>query len=376
MQGSGPNHKANADDSEREVLLDDCVLDLEIDLEEAGVLALFERPTMISMQLPDRSHPVACTFFPGTGGPGGITLDLQIGGLSSRAFAVLGRTTMAEADIVGTTLTLTPPPDFEEFEKDECCAICAAESFHPDDGWVQTKWRTESMGRHPGKAPHQPDAEELQTLAFAFHGILTAFNASELSPTDLSRRDEGILEIRVEGSIDALIAGKDLDVSWERVPFEPIRMAPFPAARLDRELRRRPLRKKRTWILHLRPTCVSMMDTRDTIQMLLVMDAGAGDILHHEPCLNGTADSIGRAMEKLLREIGYRPGSAITTSPRLDEILGDGLESLGIHYVKGRRLKASDPRIRAVEHFMQEAESTVLAQMAADPNIPFQDPTK
>ena len=63
--------------------------------------------------------------------------------------------------------------------------------------------------------------EELETLAFAYHGILAAFHASELTPTDLSERSDGILEIRVDGTIDDLLTGRPIHTRWECIPFEP-----------------------------------------------------------------------------------------------------------------------------------------------------------
>ena len=374
MQGKAAHHQANSDESKRQALLEECVLELEKAVKEAGILELFEESMMISMRLPNRPHPVACTFLRAPWAGGAITFDMQIGALSSRALAIAGRTTMAEADIVGTTLSFAPPPSFDEFE-DGCCPICTAQRDMLEDVYRMKRWRGESSGRHPGKAPHEPDTEELETLAFAYHGILAAFHASELTPTDLSERSDGILEIRVDGTIDDLLTGRPIHTRWECIPFEPIQMAPFPAARLDRDLKRRPFRGKRSWILHMIPMDVSFAPSNNTLQMLFALDARTGDIVHQEVALEGTAAAIGRAMNGILREAGYRPGSAITTSPRLDDVLGEGLQKLGIRYVKRRRLKASDPRVQDLENYMVEAHANIMADMMADQGSSFPDPS-
>lgn len=83
--------------------------------------------------------------------------------------------------------------------------------------------------------------------------------------------------------------------------------------------------------------------------------------------MSGTSDKIGRALEVIIDEAGYRPGSAITTSPRLDDIVGEGLQALGVRYVRGRRLKATDPRVQDLEGFMCERQLDMMADMMADP---------
>ena len=349
------------------------VIELEREVQEAGVLTLFEEPKMISLQLPNRPHPVACSFFQPPGAHGLIILDLQIGGLSSRSLALAGHTTMEEADITGTTLSFGPLMTVEEFERGDC-PLPDSQKLMLEEIFRSRQERVWTAARPPGKAPGEPDAEDLETLAFAFQGILQAFRASSLSPSDVWETPRKILEIRVSastaGDSDGRSAGdaarEEVDVSWEHVPFDPIQMAPYPAARLDRSLRRRPMHGKRSWILHMIPMHVSDATTHDTIQTLFALDARSGDIVGQETAQDGTADSIGRCMESILEETGYRPGSAITTSPRLDDILGEGLQSLNIRYVKRKRLKASDPRVQDLEDFMRWAQPKMMADMMAE----------
>lgn len=378
MQGKAPDQRAETEESKRQALLEECVLELESAIKKAGVLRLFEEPMMMAMRLPNRPHPVACSFTGARESIGAITLDLQIGGLSARALAIAGRTTMAEADIVGTTLCFAPVPTLEPPEEfgDDDCPICASHAALMQEFHGGSRWRGESSGRHPGKAPHEPSLEELETLAFAFHGLLAAFHASALTPTDLSEPLDGILEISVEGTTEDLLAGKPIGTSWDCVPFEPIRMAPFPPAQLDRSLKRRPLHGKRSWILHMLPMNMADATCHNTIQVLFALDARTGDIVHQEPTTDGTAEGIGRAMETILWGAGYRPGTAITTSPRLDEVLGEGLLGLGIRYVKRRRLKASDPRVQDLENFMYGTQAHILADMAANPGCHAPDPPR
>lgn len=359
--GNHPGHH----DSKKKALLEARVLELEASLKDAGVFSLFPEPRMLSMRLPNRPHPVACSFVQPPGGHGAIIFDLQIGGLSSRALAIAGLTTMEEAEIIGTTLTFGPLVKLDEYEN-RIGPISNSYSEMLEDALRQREGRPGSSGRRPGKAPHDPEADELETLGFAFQGILEASRATCLSPSDVWETPREILEIRVSGSTEGLALGEKAKVSWEHVPFEPIQMAPFPAARLHRSLRRRPLRGKQSWILHIVPMNISDASTHDTFQVLFALDARSGKIVGQESAMDGTADSIGRALESILQEAGYRPGSAITTSPRLDDILGEALQGLGIRYARRKRLKASDPRVQDLEEFMHWAEPRMMADMIED----------
>lgn len=290
------------------------------------------------MRLPNRSHPVACTFIQPPGGSGAVILDLQIGGLSSRARAIAGQTTMGEADIIGTTLVFSP----------RGCG--------------------EAIARHPGKGPHKLDADELETLGFALLGIIEAFGATSLSPPDVWEVPRTILQISVEGTLEGLILHQRASVTWAELPFEPIKMAPYSAARLDRSLRRLPLRGKRAWILHMVPMNASDASTGDTFQSLFALDTRTGDVVGHGVAINGSSDAIGGALESIFREAGHRPGTAITTSPRLDDVLGVALKGLGIRYAIGRRMKASDPRVQDLEEFMLWAQPKMIAELMGAPH--------
>ena len=362
MQGQAADKYERSDEPEKEALLKARVRALEASLKEAGIFELFDEPRMISMRLPNRPHPVACSFLQDLHDCRSIVFDLQIGGLSSRALAIAGQTTIAEADIIGTTLTFAPLVPPKEIPG-EGSAMTAAERQSLEDLYQQHKEQGESSGRHPGKAPHQPDVEELETLAFAYEGISAAFVATDLAPCDVWEAPRRVLEIRVEGTSEDLLLGKAPSVTWDYVPFEPIKMAPSPTARFDRSLRRKPMHGKRSWILHMIPMNVSCGPDRNTIQSLFVLDARAGDIVAQGAAVDGTADAIGRCLGEIIEEVGYRPGSAITTSPRLDDMLGETLQGLGVRYTKRRRLKASDPRVQALEEFMRWAQPNMMADM-------------
>ncbi|MGK0480544.1 MAG: hypothetical protein ACJAQ3_000508 [Planctomycetota bacterium] len=332
---------------------------LESQVKAAGVLDLFDQHALISMQLPDRPHPVACSFLRPPGGGGVITLDLQIGGLSSRGLAVTGCTTLAEADLIGSSISFAPIPSFQDFVQDGGDANGPMADFYRK----HCQKGHDSVARDPGKAPRDPDGEEMETLAFALVGIEAAFRATALSPTDIDDPSEGILEITVRGSTEDLLAGKDLDTTWEVVPFDPIQMPPFPTATLARSLRRSPLHGKRSWILHLIPMSVSSAESLDTVQMLFALDAQSGHVVYQDHVMNHTADEMGRALGVIIQGAGYRPGSAITTSPRLDDILGEGLQGLGVRYARRRRLMASDPRVEDLEEFIAESQVHIMADL-------------
>lgn len=353
--------------SERKEVLEDIVMELEALLLDAGVFDLFEEPQMISMRLPNRPHPVACSFLSLPDCGPWIIFDLQIGGLSSRALAITGHTTHEEADAIGTTLSLAPPVELDGLEELHGSQRDIVEDFvHQQEGSVL------STGRHPGKAPHDPDLEELETLGFAFHGLLAAFHASALTPCDIRELPKRILEICVSGDSGGLVAADDLKVTWDHVPFDPILMATFPSARVDRTLRRRPLRGKHSWILHMIPMNISFGPQRETMETLFAVDARSGMIVSQGSTTEGTAEAIGQCLHEIIHEAGFRPGSAITTSPRLDEILGEALQGLGIRYVMRKRMRASDSRIQALEEFMRWAKPNIAANMLADSHEPGQ----
>lgn len=366
MQRPAPHHQPEPNDPSPDDPLHRRYSELGAAIEESGILSLFDDPVMISMRLPNRPHPVACSIRSVHSGSGAISFDLQIGGLSARFLAITGRTTYSEADIIGTTLSFYPGTTSADSVEFDCPACAAEEDAAAEFSLSQCEVRV-SLGRHPGKAPHEADADEIATMAFAFEGLLAAFRASELCPTDVAERPEEILEITVSGTLEELLARDGLEVSWARIPFEPIRMPPFASARLNPKLRRKPHRSKRSWILHMHSMNVSDAGTRDTVQVLFALDARTGDIVHQEPVMSGTSDKIGRALEVIIDEAGYRPGSAITTSPRLDDIVGEGLQALGVRYVRGRRLKATDPRVQDLEGFMCERQLDMMADMMADP---------
>ena len=82
--------------------------------------------------------------------------------------------------------------------------------------------------------------------------------------------------------------------------------------------------------------------------------------------MNPTSDEIGRAFCAIIQDAGYRPGSAITTSPRLDQVLGEGLQGLGVRYARRRRLMASDPRVQDLEEFIAASQVHIMADLMGD----------